>query len=63
MQFLTLTHLGDLTMSTLTIPTITDEQRRDAAILIAQFVREGVRFTATSTDVGNDITIKFTGGF
>jgi hypothetical protein len=50
-------------MSTLTITTITDEQRRDAAILIAQFVREGVRFTATSTDVGNDITITFTGGF
>jgi hypothetical protein len=50
-------------MSTLTIPTITDEQRRDAAILIAQLVREGVRFRAVSTDVGNDITITFTGGF
>ncbi len=50
-------------MSTLTIPTITDEQRRDAAILLSQFVREGIRFTARSTDCGNDITITFTGGF
>jgi hypothetical protein len=50
-------------MSTIIIPTITNEQRRDAAILLAQFVREGVIFRAVSNDCGNDLTITFTGGF
>jgi hypothetical protein len=50
-------------MSTLSIPTITDEQRRDAATLLAQFVREGVIFRAVTIDSGNEIMITFTGGF
>jgi hypothetical protein len=47
----------------LALATTTDEQRRAVAILLAQFIREGVQFSAVSTDCGSDILIKFTGGF
>mgnify|MGYP003631372447 FL=1 len=50
-------------MSQLALATINDEQRRAVAILLAQLVREGVQFSAVSTDCGNDILINFTGGF
>jgi hypothetical protein len=50
-------------MSQLHHATTTDEQRRAVAILLAQFIREGIQFSAVSTDSGSDILINFTGGF
>jgi hypothetical protein len=47
----------------LALPTVTDEQRRAVATLLAQLVREGIQFSAVSTDCGSDILINFTGGF
>ena len=39
------------------LPTVTDEQRRDVAILLAQLLHEGIQFSAVSTDCGSDIRI------
>jgi len=50
-------------MSQLHHAAINDEQRRAVAILLAQFVREGVQFSAVSTDNGNEVIVTFTGGF